>query len=194
MAAVLFFSICTILITWPLAAHLRTSVIGWPGDNWYYVWLIGWFQKAFFELKQNPLLVPLFNSPTGWSLAYAEITFSNVVIALPFSLMGGPVLGYNLVLLVSFVLSGFVVYRWIMSLTRSTAAGLVGGALFAFGPYRMAHAYGHLPLMGTQWLAVYFAGLYYLLQQRSVSWKYAGITGIGLGLAALSSLYYLFDV
>lgn len=180
-------------MTWPLPTHLGTHVIGEKGgDNWYYVWLIGWFEKALFELKQNPLVVQFHNYPIGWNLAYSEITPATILTALPVSLISNPVLAYNFVSLLSFVLSGLIVYWWVNSLTKDPAAGLVSGTLFAFAPYRLAHVYGHLPLLGTQYLALHYAGLFFLLKQRSISWKYAAIAGIGLGLASLSSMYYLY--
>ena len=113
----LFFSLLTILATWPLAAHLRTSVIGInAGDNWYYVWLIGWFQKALFQYHQNPLIVQFQNYPLGWNLAYSEITLVNVVAALPASLLSGPILGYNFTILLTFILSGLFMFWWVKSL------------------------------------------------------------------------------
>ena len=192
-APLIFFGSFTVWMTWPLATRLGSSIIGpGSGDNWYYVWLIGWFQKTLFELKQNPLIVPFHNYPLGWNLAYTEITLANVIPALPISLLSNPTLAYNVILLLSFVLSGLVVYWWMAALTRSAAAGLVAGTLFAFAPYRLAHLYGHLPLMGTQYLALHFLGLHFLLQRRTLSGRYAALAGVGLGLAGLSSMYYLY--
>lgn len=190
---VVYFSISTLLMTWPLPIHLATHVIGEKGgDNWYYVWLIGWFEKALFELKQNPLVVQSHNYPLGWNLAYSEVTPLTTLSALPVSLISNPVFAYNFVCLLSFILSGLTVYWWVTSLTQNSAAGLVSGTLFAFAPYRLAHLYGHLPLLGTQYLALHYVGLFFLLQQRSFNWKYAIIAGVGLGLASLSSMYYLY--
>jgi len=180
-------------MTWPLAAHIRSSVIGInAGDNWYYVWLVGWFQKALFQYHQNPLIVQLHNYPMGWNLAYSEITLTNIITSLPVSLLGGPILGYNFSILLSFILSGLFMFWWVKSFTGSIAAGLVAGTAFAYAPYRLVHVYGHLPLMGTQYLVLHFAGLHYLLKQPTFSWKYAAMAGIGMGLAALSSMYYLY--
>jgi hypothetical protein len=193
LAVLAYYAGATVLMTWPVVTRLRTAIPGLHGeDNWYYVWLIGWFQKALFQLGRNPLFVPFHNYPYGWSLAYTEITLSNVALALPFSLLDGPVLAYNLVSLLSFILSGLVVHAWVASITGNRAAGLVGGTLFAFAPYRLAHLYGHFPLMGTQYLALHFAGLYFLLQEREPRWKTAALAGMGFGLAALSSMYYLY--
>jgi hypothetical protein len=187
-----YYAAASILMTWPLATRLRTAVPGISGDNWYYVWLIGWFREAIFELGRNPLFVPTHNYPDGWSLAYTEISLSNVALALPFSWLDGPVLAYNLVSLLSFLLSGLVVHAWVVSITGNHAAGLVSGTLFAFAPYRLAHLYGHFPLLGTQYLALHYAGLFFLLQERALKWKYALLAGVGLGMAALSSMYYLY--
>lgn len=190
--ALAFFGAATIVMTYPLVAKISTQVIGSSGDNLYYVWLIGWFRKCLFLLGQNPLFVPVHNYPYGWNLAYSEITLSNVILALPFSLLGGDVFGYNVAILISFVLSGFVVYWWVYKITKNSAASLLSGFLFAFAPYRIAHAYGHLPLMGTQWLALHYAGLYFMLTQPSARLKYAILAGVGFGLAGLSSMYYLY--
>jgi hypothetical protein len=189
----LFFVFGAVVMTWPLGAHLTTAVIGpADGDNLYYVWLMGWFRKALFELQINPLIVSSHNFPVGWHLAYSEITLSNVLLVSPFVWLGNAILAYNVAILSSFVLSGWIVYLWVKSFTHSIGAGLVAGALFAFAPYRFAHSFGHLPLMGTQWLALTFAGLHSLLPKRSLDWKYAALAGFGLGLAGLSSMYYLY--
>ena len=189
---IFFFIVFTIIMTWPLVLHISSSILGPLGDNLYFVWLIKWLKKCIFEIKQNPYVVPFLNYPLGWNLAYTEISLSNVIPALLVSLIGGSILGYNIVILVSFILSGLIVYWWVKSITGDVGAGLVGGFIFAFSSYRMAHANGHLHLMGTQWLGLYFFGLYYILQKRTFSWKYALITGLGLGLASCSSLYYLY--
>ncbi len=187
-----FFLGLSFVMTWPLVTRLGSWVVGWTGDNVYYVWLIGWFQQALFDLHINPLVVPFHNYPYGWPLAYSEITFSNVLLGLPFSLLGGPILGYNAVILLSFVLSGWFVYVWVFEITGSRAAGLVAGTIFAFAPYRLAHLQGHLPLMATQWLALHYYGLYCLLAKPESKVKSAVAAALGLGLASLSSMYYLY--
>jgi hypothetical protein len=97
-----------------------------------------------------------------------------------------------LTLFASFVLSGLIVYWWVFSITNQKAAGLIAGVIFAFSPYRMAHFNGHLPLMGTQWLALHYAGLSLLFLKKTKNLRYSIIAGLGLGLAGLSSMYYLY--
>jgi len=125
---------------------------------------VGWTQKALFELHRLPLSVPQLNYPEGWNLAYNEMTPVMVGMALPFTVWGGPILGYNSAMLLSFVLSGLGVYLWVRRLTRDQAAAFVAGVLFAFVPYRISHFCGHLNLAGTQWFPFYLMALHDCLQ------------------------------
>jgi hypothetical protein len=188
----IIFLFLTIVMTWPFIAYLSDSVVGSIGDNWYYVWLIKWFEKSLIELNDNPFFVPTHNTPYGWYLAYTEISLSNIIFALPISMLGGPVLAYNGTLILSFVLSGLFTYYWVKRLTGNRFAALISGALFAFSPYRLAHLNGHWPLMGTHWIVLHFMFLDLCLRQDSINRKYAFLSGLGLGMASLSSMYYLY--
>ena len=46
--------------------------------------------------------------------------------------------------------------------------------------------------MGTQWIVLHFMFLYLSLHQESINKKYAVLSGLGLGMASLSSMYYLY--
>lgn len=192
VVATLIFVCLTVLMTWPLTLHMSDSVIGWVGDNFYFVWLIGWFQKALFVLHQWPINVPSLNYPEGWNIAYNEITPAMVLIALPASLIGGPTFGYNLSIFVSFVLSGLGVYVWVYHLTRNNVAALIAGVVFAYAPYRISHMLGHLNLMGTQWLPFYFFLLGRSLDMPARSVRTIVLAAVLLGLIAWTSQYYLY--
>ena len=97
-------------MTWPLSRQMGDMLIGGTGDNLYYVWLIGWLQKAIFSLHINPLVVPIFNFPYGWNLAFSEITPVNSLPAVLISYLGNPTLAYNLILLTSYVLTGYFTF------------------------------------------------------------------------------------
>ena len=193
LLAALYFAALTVFMTWPLAMHMRDSVVGDIGDNVYFVWLIGWFKKALFELHVSPFNVWFLNYPQGWSLSYTEITPINIAMALPLSFLGGPTFAYNAVLMLTFALSGLTMYLWVQHLTGRAGAGLVAGTAYAFLPYHFAHfLIGHLNLATIQWFPLYFWGLWATLEARKWSWKPALLGGIGLGLIALTSQYYLY--
>lgn len=196
----LYFTAMTVVMTWPLAARMADAMVGQVGDNIYFVWMIGWMKKALFELHVNPFNVWFLNYPEGWNMAYTEITPAMLALALPFSFVGGPTFAYNMALMLTFVLSGLGMTAWVYRLTGRMDAALIAGTIFAFIPYRFAHfLIGHLNLSGTQWFPFYFMGLFEILQTRCVSvaktgfsWRPVLLTGISLGLIALTSQYYLY--
>lgn len=194
----IFYAALMVVVTWPLVIRMGNSVAGDIGDNLIFVWLIGWFRRALFELHVSPMVVPQLNYPAGWNLAYSEYSPASVLLGLPASLIGGDVFGYNFSLLLSFVLSGFGMFLWVHRLTRNQAASLLSGMLFMLAPYRMAHFLaGHLDLSSTQWLPLYFWGLFEVFEgwrhsPGRLAWKPAILAGIMLGLTGLSNHYYLY--
>jgi len=191
--AFVYFVILSIIMTYPLITRMRSAATAPGGDGGYFTWLIGWYQKALFQLKISPFFAPYLNYPQGWDLATTDITPAMVALALPGSLLFGPTWGYNFSMLLSFILSGWAMYLWVKHLTDDPFAGLVAGTVFAFLPYRMAHFFvGHLNLVGTQWFPFYFWGLFDLLKQEKFSWKPVLMAGIAAGLIGLTSPYYVY--
>lgn len=165
------------------------------GDNVYFIWLIGWFKKALFELRVNPFDVWFLNYPEGWNIASTEIAPAQLLIALPFALSGGETFGYNMTMLISFVLAGMIMFAWVRDLSGSFSAGFVSGTIYACLPYWQMHFLaGHLNLCGTQWIPLFFWGWFNLLQpdRDSKPFRSAAMAAFGLGLSALSSQYYVY--
>ena len=197
---IIFFTILTIVMTWPLITKMTDQMVGRIGDNIYFVWMIGWLKKSLFELKTNPFNVWFLNYPEGWSLAYTEITPIMLLLALPFSLIAGPTFGFNSAMMLSFVLAGLGMYIWIKHLTGRSVPALIAGMIYAFIPYHFAHfRIGHLNLSGIQWFPFYFWGLFNILETRKnlidkkrKTRRWFVIAGISLGLIALTSQYYLY--
>jgi hypothetical protein len=191
--AFVYFVILSIIMTYPLIAKMGSAAAGAGGDGSYFIWLVGWYQKALFQLKISPFFAPYLNYPQGWDLATTDVTPAMVALALPGSLLFGPTWGYNLAMLLSFILSGWGMYLWVKHLTDDPFASLVAGTVFAFLPYRMVHfIVGHLNLAGTQWFPFYFWGLFDLLKQEKFSWKPVLMAGIAAGLIGLTSPYYVY--
>ncbi len=190
--ALLYYTVFTLVMTWPLALHMTNSVVGEIGDNIYFIFLIRWYQRAWFELGISPFFHPWLNFPQGWNLASTDTSLATTLFGLPVSLIWGPTFGYNFAMLVTFVFSGWAMYYWVRRLTSSPAAGLIAGTVYAFLPYRMAHfLIGHMNLSGTEWFPLYFMGLYDLLRAPRLSWKPVLVTAVALGLIGFTSMHYL---
>jgi len=178
-------------MTWPLAAHFTTTVLGAPQDNYYYLSWFAWFRHTCLDLHAPSTINPNVFYPFGHNFSTSETTWANVILTLPVLLWGGEVAAYNTAVLASFVLSAFGMYLLVFYLTKSWFAGIVSGAIFAFCPYRMAHlGGGQLPLLGTQWLPLCLWSIERALRERR--WSHGLGAGLFYGLAALSSWYYAF--
>lgn len=176
--------------TWPLALHLSTHVIGpFYGDNLEYVWKIWWVRHAWFDLRVSPWIVPQAYWPYGYALTYGEITPLHTVLMLPINLLLGEVRTYNLVVLLSIWLAGWVTYRWLLDLTEGRQGpAFVGGLVFALCPYHMARIAGHLPLMSTAGIPLTLWGMERFWERRR--WSEGLWVAAGISLSALSSWYY----
>jgi hypothetical protein len=185
-AALLLFVVLSLVLTYPLPFHLADAVED-RQDALLNVWITAWDGH---QLVSNPL--HLFDAnifhPCPRTLAYSELLLGNGLLALPITAASGnPVLGYNMALLLSFVLSGFGTYLLVLKLTRSPGAGLVAGAIFAFCSYRMTNL-AQAQLLITQWMPLALLALVQLLRRPRP--RHAVTFVLFFCLQALSSFYY----
>lgn len=133
------------------------------------------------------------NYPEGWNLSTTDTAPASVMPGSVASVFLGPIAGYNLAMLLTFVLSGWTMYLWVYHNTRNNIASVLSGTIFMVLPYRMAHfLIGHLNLSGTQWIPLLFLGLQGLIQGGMRKFQAALLAGLALGLIAFTSMYYLY--
>lgn len=189
-----YYTIATIFFTYPLAFRLKDSVIGGFGDNIYFVWLIHWYEKVLIHGEGKLFFNHWMNYPEGWNLSTTDTALASALPGVPFASIFGPIAGYNIALLITFILSGFFMYLWVHSMTKSTAASIIAGTIFAFLPYRSAHFMaGHLNLSGTHWLPLFFLGFHTLLKSyQELNWKNILLTSFSIAAIGFTSMYYLY--
>jgi hypothetical protein len=140
---------------YPVLASPMRRVIGWAGDNIQYIYILGWVAKAL-RSGASPFIDPHINPPAGLQLATTDAPFISFIVFSPLTWITNEVLTYNLLLFLSYFLSGLFTYLWIKRLTGSRFAGVVSGLIFLLAPYRLAHGYGHLNLVSTQFIPLFF--------------------------------------
>ena len=193
----LFFLLLSILFTWPLIFHLHNGVVGGASDPLLNTWIISWNAKTIFthptHLFQANILYP-----SRDVLAYSEHLFTLGVIAVPiYYATGNPILTYNLLLFLGFVLSAFGCYLLIKELTGSRWGALAGGIFFAFCPFKISKL-EHIHIFFSAFLPFMFLYLYrymgkggkrnlllfgiFFLTQSLVSWHYLVFCALGAGL------------
>jgi hypothetical protein len=154
VATILYFAV-TIAFTWPLALGLTRDIPGDFGDPLFTSWVMAWDAT---HLGRGWWSANIF-APQPLTLAYSEHFLPQGLQALPiYWATRNPILGYNLVFLSTFVLSGLGMFLLARELTGSRSAGVVAGLAYAFSPFRIA-SIPHLHVLSSAWMPFVLYGL-----------------------------------
>lgn len=173
------------LMSWPLVLDLAGSGVMDRPDGRLNAWIMAWDVHALTHAPARLFQAPIFH-PLPDTLAFSENLLVPAVIAAPATFAGGPVLGYNVVLLLSMVVSGLGAQLLVRRVSGDRLAAFVGGAIFAVGAHRWIRL-AHLHAQVTLFLP--FALLAFELFWQKRTWRRALAVGALLALQALSSIY-----
>ena len=200
LTALLLYVFLTMILTFPLILHMdRYLDLGDPALN---TWILAWDVHSLISDPLNLFNANIFYPHNQNTLAFSEHLIADMVVAFPVILVThNPVLAYNIILFLSFVLSGLGMFLLISHYINDKYSAFLGGVAFAFCTIRFAHIW-HLQLLTAQWMP--FALLYldkflhkgdyknlallyvfYVLQTLSC-WYFAFYITITLGVYALS--------
>ncbi len=141
----------------------------------YHLWLVGHQLEHARAPWRDPFTFRP-EAPPRWN-------FGGWPFGLPFwplAALFGPVLGWNLFLLLTYLAAGAFAYLWLRELRLPVGAALLGGLVFALEPYRVAQSTGHLrgPISTLLPLA-----LWAFERARRGSWLW--LLGAGAALASI---------
>lgn len=182
----------TIAITWPLGRDLTTNIPGEYADPLLVQWIMAWVMKQLTAMLTGDAAAvtaiwhaPIF-FPERNTLALSEHFTAQAVQALPVWWMSGnPILSYNAVFLLSFVLTGLGTSLLVQELTGSRPAGGLAGIMAAFNPYRLALEVDHLHVLCIQWLPLALLGLHRFIRSGSTrALAFAALCVIALNLSS----------
>jgi PA14 domain-containing protein len=174
-----------LVMSWPLVLDLAGSGVMDRPDGRLNAWILAWDVHALAHAPSRLFQAPIFH-PLPDALAFSENLLVPAVLAAPALLLGGPVLGYNVVLLLSMVVSGLGAQLLVRRVSGDRLAAFVGGAIFAVGAHRWIRL-AHLHAQVTLFLP--FALLAFELFWQRRTWRRALAVGALLALQALSSIY-----
>jgi hypothetical protein len=177
------------VFTLPNSIHPTHALLGRGGDNYLHAWFLWEFARAVAH-GQNPFHTNLILYPIGANLTWATTDILGQIMALPFSLLLGPILTYNLTLVLQLALGAFLAFLLCRRVSGDPAAAAVGGIIFGFSPFLLAHAWGHLSLVTAFPLPIYVLALARLLDKEKPSWKDGVLLGLALALVALGNYEY----
>jgi hypothetical protein len=160
--AVPVYLLLALIFTWPLVAHFGRSfsTVYGPVDALLQTFILGWDYHALrYDLPGifNP---PIFH-PEPRVLTYMDHLIGETLVVFPvIAATGNLVVAYNVLVILSFVMSAWGVYRLVRLLGLSRLAAFLAGFLFTFSPYRFSNL-GLLNQIQTQFIPL---GLFFALR------------------------------
>ncbi len=173
----------SILVTWPIIAHLTSEYAGGRSDLWVHQWSYWWVKYALLN-GESLLNTPLLYYPKGITLVWHTIAWPNVVVWLILQTFLGEMTAYNVVFITGFSLNGFAMFLLAREHLSNSLSAFIAGVVFAFWPYTLSH-FDHPNLFMVFWIPL---SLFFLrrtiLQQK---WGTAVLSGLSLALLGLTS-------
>jgi hypothetical protein len=176
-----------------LPGSLRPAAapLGYPGDTFQHAWFLWHFARSVSH-GLNPFVTDLIFYPHRVNLAWSTTDPIASVMALPFNLAGAPILAYNLSLILQLALGGFFAYLMYLRICCNPVAAAIGGICFGFSPFLVGEALGHLSLVTTFPIPLYFLALDSMLRRADGGWTAGILPGLALFLTAMA--HYNFTV
>jgi hypothetical protein len=183
--AAALFLLLTAVFTWPQVIHPLSVPANI--DAYFNMWRVAWVAH---QLPLDP--AHLFDAniyyPQARTLLLSDAVLLQALVGLPFIKLGVPVvLVTNAIVFAGFVLSGLGMFLLVRDLTGRSAAGVLGGIVFAFAPFRFDH-YFHLEMGWAQWMPL---ALWMVHKTASGRVKHGLLAGLFVALQGYSSVYYL---
>jgi hypothetical protein len=183
----LIYAAITIALTYPLILRMGSVLPNDAGDPGLNTWILWWntqtvpFSTAWWN-------APAFHPAPG-VLTFSENLLGLSLVSTPLHWLGaGPQMAYNVVFLLTFLLSAFGAYLLAYELTKRHDAAFIAGLLFGFAPYRIAHM-PQIQVLSSFPMPFALLGLHRYLRDPRPNWLalFAG----GWLLQGLCNGYYL---
>jgi hypothetical protein len=112
------------------------------GDPASYMWALVWWPHALIH-GLNPFVSHVVWTPEGGNVAAAALVPAAGLLLSPVTAAFGPIVAYNVLTLLGPVLSAWMAFRLCRYVTGRWGPSLLGGYIFGFSSYVLAHTLGH---------------------------------------------------
>jgi hypothetical protein len=174
-----------------MAYHYTPQLTGEVAGEWWdpllTMWTLSWNTTTLLHnpmhLWQAQLLYP-----NPLTLSYSESFLGETPFFAPFFLIThNPVLSYNLVFYLTFLLCATNMYILARYHTGKPFAAFVAALIYAFAPYRLGEI-DHIHVIAGEWIPLVL--LYLDLSLKQGKWRHWSLFAIFYLLQLLSSVYY----
>lgn len=178
-----------IVISWPLATELGSSLPGDYGDPLFVTWVMGWVNGRITAGAFRGFWDANIFFPERTTLAYSEHFIAQSVTVLPvYWFTKNLILSYNIAFILTFVLTGASTFLFARALAGSVVGAMVAAIVATFNEYRMVWSLAHLHTLSLHWwlFALFSVHRYFVTDRR----RYLVGTAACLVALHLSSVYY----
>lgn len=179
-----------ILLTYPLIRSFTTHIFAGPIDGLQNYWNIWWVNKAMTELHTSPWFTMQIQFPHGTTLIGHTLNPLNGIMAIPLLRIMPLNQVYNLIVIFSFVASGYTLFLLAYSLTRHYAGSVIAGFTFTFSHYHFTHLLEHLQLASFEWTPLFLLCFFAFATKPTV--RNGVIAAVVLFFILLTDYYYFF--
>ncbi len=139
--AALYVATSVALFGWRLGPHPGRDTVGLLPDPEIFIWSLAWWAHAITTLT-NPFVTNVVYHPVGVNLMWTASAPGLGLALVPLTLLVGPTAAYNVAMLLLPALGAWSAFLLCRYASGSTWGSVVGGYLFGFSSYVVAHLYG----------------------------------------------------
>lgn len=185
-----FYAAVAVAVTWPLAGHLRSTLLGSPsGDTGVYVWNLWIFRHELVEKGHLPFSTDhIFGYTGGADFSLHNFTPIAGLLATPLIPHVGVVAAFNILLMVMLTLTGVSVFALGKTVGLRNWSAALAGTMFIASPVITARETAHFSLV-TAWSLPLFVLLFLRLMERPTL-ATAVLVGVDVAAAHYSDTYY----
>jgi len=148
-ALVLYLAISAGLFAGPLLADPGGVSLGGRGDPPLFMWCLTWWPHALLH-RLNPFITTVVYAPTGFNLTWATSVPTLALLAAPLTLSAGPVISFNVLMLLAPALAAWSMFLLCRHLTGRAIPALFAGYIYGYSSYEIGQIWaGHLNLAST---------------------------------------------
>ena len=160
-----------IIYTWPAVTDPGRIIPGsFETEQNQNIWSLWWLKRALWDLHTNPYFTNHLFYPYGSDLYLYALEPFNGLLALPITLLFGPVVSFNFICLLGLALTGVTATALCYNASGSRVGALVGGYAITFGLIHFSFvALGQLEFIGLWPFLLYLTFLVKLTKVRPAS-------------------------
>jgi hypothetical protein len=155
-SSLLGYVLFALAFSWPLPLHLGTHLTGPPGgDTGVYVWNQWVFRHELVDHRLPLFTREIFSLTRPANLSLHNYTIFQDLIALPLLGVLDVVTTFNVVYLLTIVLTGYAMFHLAWQVTGRPVESWLAGALFSWCPWLVTRGMGHFSLVAAAPLPIF---------------------------------------